>query len=221
MVADEHVDPEFGTGAVKVTPAHDPNDFEIGQRHGLPSMTIMDERGVITVPGPFEGLDRFEARPAVVAALRAAGLIVAEKRPYVHAVGHCHRCGTVVEPRLSLQWFVRVAQLAQRSGDAVRGGETTFSPPEMAQRFFSWVDDMHDWCISRQLWWGHRIPVWYGPDGQVVVPEPDEQPPSGDGWSQDEDVLDTWFSSALWPMSTLGWPDRTADLGASIRRRCW
>jgi valyl-tRNA synthetase len=212
VVADEHVDPEFGTGAVKVTPAPDPNDFEIGQRHGLPSLTIMDERGVITAPGPFQGLDRFEARPAVVDALRAEGLVVAEKRPYVHSVGHCQRCGTVVEPRLSLQWFVRVAPLAKRSGDAVRSDETTFSPPEMAQRFFSWVDDMHDWCISRQLWWGHRIPVWYGPDGAVVVPGPDEEPPSGDGWRQDEDVLDTWFSSALWPMSTLGWPDDTEDL---------
>jgi valyl-tRNA synthetase len=212
VVADEHVDPEFGTGAVKVTPAHDPNDFEIGQRHDLPSLTIMDERGVITAPGPFQGLDRFEARPAVVAALRAEGLVVAEKRPYVHSVGHCQRCGTVVEPRLSLQWFVRVGPLAKRSGDAVRGDETTFSPPEMSQRFFSWVDDMHDWCISRQLWWGHRIPVWYGPDGAVVVPGPDEEPPSGEGWRQDEDVLDTWFSSALWPMSTLGWPDDTEDL---------
>jgi valyl-tRNA synthetase len=212
IVGDEHVDPEFGTGAVKVTPAHDPNDFEIGQRHGLPSLTVMDERGAITVHGPFEGLDRFEARPAVVAALRDAGLIVAEKRPYSHAVGHCQRCSTVVEPRLSLQWFVNVAPLAQRAGDAVRGGETTFSPPAMADRFFSWVDNMHDWCISRQLWWGHRIPVWYGPDGEVVVPGPDEAPPSGEGWHQDEDVLDTWFSSGLWPMSTLGWPDRTDDL---------
>jgi valyl-tRNA synthetase len=211
VVADEHVDPAFGTGAVKVTPAHDPNDFEIGQRHGLPSITILNERGIVTAPGPFEGLDRFEARPAVVAALRAEGLVVAEKRPYLHAVGHCSRCGTVVEPRLSLQWFVRVAPLAKRAGEAVRSGETTFVPPEMAARYFSWVDNMHDWCVSRQLWWGHRIPVWYGPDGQTVVPGPDEQPPSGEGWTQDEDVLDTWFSSALWPASTLGWPDQTPD----------
>ena len=211
VVADEHVDPEFGTGAVKVTPAHDPNDFEIGQRHQLPSLTILDETGAITVPGPFEGLDRFEARPAIVEALRAEGLIVAEKRPYLHAVGHCSRCGTVVEPRLSLQWFVKVAPLAKRAGDAVRSGETEFVPPEMAARYFSWVDNMHDWCVSRQLWWGHRIPVWYGPDGQTVVPGPDEAPPSGEGWVQDEDVLDTWFSSALWPASTLGWPDKTPD----------
>ena len=196
---------------MKVTPAHDPNDFEIGQRHDLPSITVLDELGVITTPGPFQGLDRFEARPAVVEALRAEGLIVAEKRPYVHAVGHCSRCAAVVEPRLSLQWFVRVAPLAQRAGDAVRNGETQFVPPEMAARYFSWVDNMHDWCVSRQLWWGHRIPVWYGPDGQTVVPGPDEEPP-GEGWAQDEDVLDTWFSSALWPASTLGWPDETPDL---------
>ena len=208
VVGDEHVDPAFGTGAVKVTPAHDPNDFEIGQRHDLPSITVLDETGVITVHGPFLGLDRFEARPAIVEALRAEGLIVAEKRPYAHAVGHCSRCGTVVEPRLSLQWFVRVAPLAQRAGDAVRDGATGFVPPEMAARYFSWVDHMHDWCVSRQLWWGHRIPVWYGPEGQTVVPGPDEEPP-GEGWVQDDDVLDTWFSSALWPASTLGWPDRT------------
>ncbi len=214
VVADPHVDPEFGTGAVKVTPAHDPDDFEIGRRHNLPSLTIMDEHGRITVKGPFEGLDRFEARPAVVAALREEGRIVAEVRPYVHAVGHCMRCGTVVEPRLSLQWFVKVAPLAKAAGDAVRDGRTAVHPPELTARYFSWVDDMHDWCISRQLWWGHRIPVWYGPDGQVVCPGPDEAPPGGAGWHQDPDVLDTWFSSALWPCSTLGWPDDTADLRA-------
>jgi valyl-tRNA synthetase len=214
IVADEHVDPTFGTGMVKVTPAHDPNDFEIGQRHGLPSLTVMDERGVITAHGPFEGLDRFEARPAIVAALREQGRIVAEKRPYVHAVGHCSRCSTTVEPRLSLQWFVRTGPLARAAGDAVRDGRVSIEPPDLAKRYFSWVDNMHDWCISRQLWWGHRIPVWYGPNGEVVCVGPDEQPPgtAQEGWRQDEDVLDTWFSSALWPFSTLGWPDRTADL---------
>jgi valyl-tRNA synthetase len=212
VVADEHVDPEFGTGAVKVTPAHDPNDFEIGQRHQLPAIVIMDERAVITAHGPFQGLDRFEARPAVVAALRAQGRIVAEKRPYVHAVGHCTRCGTVVEPRLSLQWFVKVEPLAKAAGDAVRDGRTTVHPPELAKRYFDWVDNMHDWCISRQLWWGHRIPVWYGPNDKVVCVGPDEEPPDGEGWTQDPDVLDTWFSSALFPFSTLGWPDHTKDL---------
>jgi valyl-tRNA synthetase len=219
VVADAHVDPTFGTGAVKVTPAHDPNDFEIGQRHDLPSLTIMDERGIITAHGPFLGLDRFEARPAVVAALREQGLIVAERRPYVHAVGHCSRCGTTVEPRLSLQWFVNTGPLAKAAGDAVRDGRVKIEPAELAKRYFAWVDNMHDWCISRQLWWGHRIPVWYGPAGEVVCVGPDEQPPGGSaeaataaGWRQDEDVLDTWFSSALWPFSTLGWPDETPEL---------
>ncbi|HEU5476160.1 MAG TPA: valine--tRNA ligase [Actinophytocola sp.] len=212
VVADEHVDPSFGTGAVKVTPAHDPNDFEIGQRHQLPALIIMDERGLITAHGPFQGLDRFEARPAVVAALREQGRIVAEKRPYLHAVGHCSRCDTVVEPRLSMQWFVKVAPLAKAAGDAVRDGRTTIHPAELAKRYFDWVDNMHDWCISRQLWWGHRIPVWYGPNDKVVCVGPDEEPPQGEDWRQDPDVLDTWFSSALWPFSTLGWPERTADL---------
>ncbi|GID93245.1 valine--tRNA ligase [Amorphoplanes digitatis] len=212
IVADEHVDPSFGTGAVKVTPAHDPNDFEIGRRHNLPSMTIMDERAVVTVPGPFEGLDRYEARPAVVAALREDGRIVAEKRPYQHSVGHCSRCKTTVEPRLSLQWFVNTGPLAKAAGDAVRDGRVAIEPPELAKRYFAWVDNMHDWCISRQLWWGHRIPVWYGPAGEVVCVGPDEEPPSGEGWTQDEDVLDTWFSSGLWPFSTMGWPEQTETL---------
>ncbi|WP_416902830.1 valine--tRNA ligase [Micromonospora echinospora] len=212
IVGDEHVDPSFGTGMVKVTPAHDPNDFEIGQRHDLPALTVMDERGVITAHGPFQGLDRFEARPAIVAALREQGRIVAEKRPYVHAVGHCSRCRTTVEPRLSLQWFVNTTPLAQAAGDAVRDGRVRIEPAELSKRYFAWVDNMHDWCISRQLWWGHRIPVWYGPDGEVVCVGPDEQPPTGEGWRQDEDVLDTWFSSGLWPFSTLGWPEQTPDL---------
>ncbi|MGW4944526.1 valine--tRNA ligase [Actinoplanes sp. NPDC004185] len=212
IVADEHVDPAFGTGAVKVTPAHDPNDFEIGRRHDLPGMTIMDERAVVTVPGPFEGLDRYEARPAIVAALREQGRIVAEKRPYQHSVGHCSRCKTTVEPRLSLQWFVNTGPLAKAAGDAVRDGRVTIEPPELAKRYFAWVDNMHDWCISRQLWWGHRIPVWYGPAGEVVCVGPDEQPPTGEGWRQDEDVLDTWFSSGLWPFSTMGWPEQTETL---------
>jgi valyl-tRNA synthetase len=212
VVADTHVDPEFGTGAVKVTPAHDPNDFAIGRRHGLESLTIMDERAVITAPGPFEGLDRFEARAAIVEALREQGRVVAEKRPYVHSVGHCSRCKTTIEPRLSLQWWVKVEPLARAAGDAVRDGRVTIHPKEMEKRYFDWVDDMHDWCISRQLWWGHRIPVWYGPNGEQICVGPDGEPPSGEGWTQDSDVLDTWFSSALWPFSTLGWPEQTPDL---------
>ncbi|WP_051971206.1 valine--tRNA ligase [Kitasatospora azatica] len=212
VVADTHVDPEFGTGAVKVTPAHDPNDFAIGQRHNLPNLTVMDEHGAITVHGPFLGLDRLEARSAVVGELREQGRIVAEKRPYVHAVGHCSRCHTIVEPRLSLQWWVKVAPLAKAAGDAVRDGRVKIHPKEMEGRYFDWVDNMNDWCISRQLWWGHRIPIWYGPDGEMVCVGPDEQPPTGEGWTQDSDVLDTWFSSGLWPFSTLGWPEQTPDL---------
>jgi valyl-tRNA synthetase len=210
IVADAHVDPEFGTGAVKVTPAHDPNDFAIGQRHDLESILIMDERGVITAHGPFQGLDRFEARSAIASALRAEGRIVAEKRPYVHAVGHCERCDTTVEPRLSLQWFVKVERLAKLAGDAVRSGETKIYPPEMEKRYFSWVDNLLDWCISRQLWWGHRIPIWYGPNGEEVCVGPGETAP--EGYTQDPDVLDTWFSSGLWPFSTFGWPEETPAL---------
>lgn len=212
VVADHHVDPEFGTGAVKVTPAHDPNDFEIGKRHDLPFLTVLDERAVITAPGPFQGLDRLEARSAIVAALRAEGRIVAEKRPYVHSVGHCSRCKTTIEPRLSLQWWVKVAPLAKAAGDAVRDGKVKIHPQEMEKRYFDWVDNLHDWCISRQLWWGHRIPVWYGPNGEVVCVGPDDEAPTGDGWTQDSDVLDTWFSSGLWPFSTLGWPEQTDSL---------
>ncbi|MGW5781449.1 valine--tRNA ligase [Streptomyces sp. NPDC003863] len=212
VVADTHVDPEFGTGAVKVTPAHDPNDFEIGRRHDLPSLTVMDEHGVITVHGPFLGLDRFEARSAIVGALKEQGRIVAEKRPYMHSVGHCSRCKTTVEPRLSMQWWVKVGPLAQAAGDAVRDGSVEIHPKELSRRYFDWVDNMHDWCISRQLWWGHRIPIWYGPEGQVVCVGPDDEIPTGEGWTQDPDVLDTWFSSGLWPFSTLGWPEKTPDL---------
>ncbi|WNI31933.1 valine--tRNA ligase [Streptomyces sp. ITFR-6] len=212
VVADHHVDPEFGTGAVKVTPAHDPNDFEIGKRHDLPFLTVLDERAVITVPGPFQGLDRLEARSAIVAALRAEGRIVAEKRPYVHSVGHCSRCKTTIEPRLSLQWWVKVEPLAKAAGDAVRDGKVKIHPQEMEKRYFDWVDNLHDWTISRQLWWGHRIPVWYGPNGEVVCVGPDDEAPTGEGWTQDSDVLDTWFSSGLWPFSTLGWPEQTDSL---------
>jgi valyl-tRNA synthetase len=213
VVADDYVDPEFGSGAVKITPAHDPNDFELGRRHDLPMPTIMDEAGTIAGTGTrFDGMDRFEAREAIREELRAQGRIVAEKRPYLHSVGHDSRTGVPIEPRLSLQWFVKVEPLARSAGDAVRSGETVLHPTEQAKRYFDWVDNMHDWTISRQLWWGHRIPVWYGPDGEVVCVGPDEEPPSGEGWRQDPDVLDTWFSSGLWPFSTLGWPDESPDL---------
>jgi len=211
IVADTHVDPEFGTGAVKVTPAHDPNDFEIGMRHNLPMPSIMDTKGRIADTGTtFDGMDRFEARVKVREALAEQGRIIAEKRPYLHSVGHSERSGEPIEPRLSLQWWVKVDSLAKAAGDAVRDGDIVIHPKSLESRWFAWVDDMHDWCISRQLWWGHRIPIWHGPDGQRVCVGPDETPP--EGWEQDPDVLDTWFSSALWPFSTMGWPDRTPDL---------
>ena len=211
VVADEHVDPEFGTGAVKVTPAHDPNDFEIGMRHQLPMPSILDTKGLITDTGTqFDGMDRFEARVAVREALAAQGRVVEEKRPYLHSVGHSERSGEPIEPRLSLQWWVRVESLAKAAGDAVRNGDTVIHPASLEPRWFGWVDNMHDWCISRQLWWGHRIPIWYGPNGEKVCVGPDETPPAG--WEQDPDVLDTWFSAALWPFSTLGWPDHSLEL---------
>ena len=211
IVADEHVDPEFGTGAVKVTPAHDPNDFEIGLRHNLPMPSILDTKARIIDTGTvFDGLDRFDARVKVREALAEQGRIIEEKRPYLHSVGHSERSGEVIEPRLSLQWWVKVEALANAAGDAVRNGDTVIHPPSLEPRWFAWVDNMHDWCISRQLWWGHRIPIWHGPNGETVCVGPDEAPP--EGWEQDPDVLDTWFSSALWPFSTLGWPDHSADL---------
>ncbi|KAA0925911.1 MULTISPECIES: valine--tRNA ligase [unclassified Rhodococcus (in: high G+C Gram-positive bacteria)] len=211
IIADDYVDPEFGTGAVKITPAHDPNDFEMGVRHSLPMPSIMDKAGRITDTGTqFDGMDRFEARVKVREALAEQGRVVAEKRPYLHSVGHSERSGEPIEPRLSLQWWVKVDTLAKAAGDAVRNGDTVIHPKSQEPRWFAWVDNMHDWCISRQLWWGHRIPIWYGPDGETVCLGPGETPP--EGWEQDPDVLDTWFSSGLWPFSTMGWPDATADL---------
>ena len=211
IIADELVEMDFGTGAVKVTAAHDPNDFEMAVRHNVPFVVIMNEHGVMAGTGTeFDGMDRFDARVAVVAKLKEMGRVVAEKRPYIHAVGHCSRCDTTVEPRLSKQWFVKVAPLAKASADAVRSGEVKIEPEALAPRYFEWVDNMHDWCISRQLWWGHRIPVWYGPNGEVQVVGPDESAPAG--WTQDPDVLDTWFSSGQWAFSTFGWPEKSADL---------
>lgn len=220
IIADDYVDMEFGTGAVKITPAHDPNDYAMGTRHNLDMPTVMDTTGHIAHTGTrFDGMTREEARVEIREALREQGRIVKEIRPYVHSVGHSERSGEPIEPRLSLQWFVDVAQMAKASGDAVREGDTVLHPQSLEPRYFEWVDDMHDWCISRQLWWGHRIPIWYGPErtnesGEVerdiVCVGPDEEPPAG--YEQDPDVLDTWFSSALWPFSTLGWPDKTPDL---------
>nr|WP_258552476.1 valine--tRNA ligase [Corynebacterium striatum] len=220
VIADDYVDMEFGTGAVKITPAHDPNDYQMGLRHNLDMPTIMDSTGHIANTGTkFDGLTREEARVAIREALAEQGRIVKEIRPYVHSVGHSERSGEPVEPRLSLQWFVAVEKLAKYSGEAVREGDTKIHPTSLEPRYFEWVDDMHDWCISRQLWWGHRIPIWYGPETtdaegnttrDIVCVGPDEEPPAG--YEQDPDVLDTWFSSALWPFSTLGWPEKTPDL---------
>jgi valyl-tRNA synthetase len=211
IIADELVDPDFGTGAVKVTAAHDPNDFEMAMRHNVPFVVIMNEHGVMDGTGTeFDGMDRFDARKAVVAKLKEMGRVVSEKRPYIHAVGHCSRCETTIEPRLSKQWFVKVEPMAKAAADAVRNGSVKIEPEELAPRYFDWVDNMHDWCISRQLWWGHRIPVWYGPNGEVKVIGPDETAPAG--WTQDPDVLDTWFSSGQWAFSTFGWPEKSADL---------
>ena len=216
VIADDYVDPEFGSGAVKITPAHDPNDYAMGLRHNLDMPTVMDTTGHIAGTGTqFDGLSREEARVKVREALAEQGRIVAEKRPYTHSVGHSERSGEPIEPRLSLQWFVKVDKLAQMAGDAVREGDTKIHPASMEPHYFDWVDDMHDWTISRQLWWGHRIPIWYGPEDEngerdIVCVGPDEQAP--EGYEQDPDVLDTWFSSALWPFSTMGWPDKTADL---------
>jgi valyl-tRNA synthetase len=173
--------------------------------------SIMDTKGRIADTGTeFDGMDRLDARVAVREALEREGRVVEEKRPYRHSVGHSERSGEPIEPRLSLQWWVKVESLAKAAGDAVRNGDTVIHPKSLEPRWFGWVDDMHDWCISRQLWWGHRIPIWHGPNGEKVCVGPDETPP--EGWEQDPDVLDTWFSSALWPFSTMGWPDRTPEL---------
>ncbi|EFV13951.1 valine--tRNA ligase [Segniliparus rugosus] len=213
IVADAHVDPEFGTGAVKITPAHDPNDFELAQRHGLAMLTVMDEDGKIAGTGTrFDGMDRFEARKAVRLELADQGRVVAEVRPYKHSVGHSERGGEPVEPRLSLQWFLKVEPLAKAAGEQVRSGAMPIAPEGLVPRWFEWTDNMRDWCVSRQLWWGHRIPVWYGPEGEVRCFGPGEEIP--DGWRQEEDVLDTWFSSGLWAFATLGWPEKTPELEA-------
>ncbi|HET9948202.1 MAG TPA: valine--tRNA ligase, partial [Longimicrobiales bacterium] len=218
VVGDAFVDPEFGTGMVKVTPAHDPNDFEIAQRAGLPPLDVMtpDARMSDAAPARFRGLDRFEAREAVLAALAEEGLLGGEE-PHTHSVPRCYRCGTVVEPRLSEQWFVKMKPLAGPALEASRNGTVTFTPRHWQRVYEHWMENIRDWCISRQLWWGHRIPVWYCPNGHVIVPreDPTECPECGSAeLEQDPDVLDTWFSSQLWPFSVFGWPRRTEDLEA-------
>ncbi len=218
IVADDHVDPAFGTGAVKVTPAHDPNDFQIAARHDLPAIKVMDGDGRMNEnAGPFAGLDRFEARKRIVAELTAAGAIV-EVKEHGHTIGHCQRCATVIEPTLSRQWFVRMKPLAEPALAAVLDGRVVLKPERWVGVYRHWMENVRDWCISRQLWWGHRIPAWTcAACSHLVVSEEDPTTcPAcgGTALEQDEDVLDTWFSSWLWPFSTMGWPEKTRDLAS-------
>ena len=217
IVADEGVDPEFGTGAVKGTPAHDPLDFEMGERQGLEKVNILDGTAHLNEnAGRFAGLDRYEARAKVLAELEHLGLVDKVERPYMHSVGHCYRCHTEVEPWLSLQWFVKMEPLAKPAMQAVTDGRIRFEPPRFEKAYMDWLANIRDWCISRQIWWGHRIPVWYCDDCDAVFASMEDVESCKECGShnvrQDTDVLDTWFSSQLWPFSTLGWPDRTPDL---------
>ncbi len=216
IIADKAVDPSFGTGAVKVTPSHDPVDHEIGMRHGLPSVNVMnDDMTMNAEAGPYEGQDRFECRKSLIADLETVGDLV-RVEPYRHAIGHCQRCHVIVEPRVSTQWFVRMKPLAEPALEVVRDGRIRIVPERFVGVYSDWLENIRDWCISRQLWWGHRIPVWYCDDcGQQICArtDPTECPDCGGSKiHQDEDVLDTWFSSGLWPFSTLGWPEQTQDL---------
>ncbi|MCP5456682.1 MAG: valine--tRNA ligase [Thermotogae bacterium] len=216
IIQDRYVDPSFGTGALKVTPAHDPNDFQIGLRHGLEVIEVLDKDARINENGgKYKGLDRYEARKQIVKDLEEQGFLI-KVEPMVHAVGRCYRCETVVEPSLSDQWYVKVGPLAEKAIEAVEEGSVTFFPETWKKVYLNWMNEIRDWCISRQLWWGHRVPVWYCDDCNEVIVE--EQDPSvcpkcgSKNIRQDEDVLDTWFSSQLWPFTTLGWPEKTEDL---------
>ncbi len=218
IIKDEYVDKEFGTGAVKITPAHDPNDFLVGLKHKLEMIKVMDESAKMNenAGDKYKGMDRFEARKKIMEELEAQGLVV-KTEPHKHAVGHCYRCNTVIEPYISTQWFVKIKPLAEPAIKAVENGEIQFTPDMWKKVYFEWMNNIKDWCISRQLWWGHRIPAWYCECGEIIVSKetPAECPKCGSiRLKQDEDVLDTWFSSALWPFSTLGWPKDTKDLKA-------
>ncbi len=219
IVADEFVDPKFGTGVVKVTPAHDPNDYECGLRHELEQITVIGEDGKMTAEaGKYAGLDRFRCRERLVEELEELKLLE-RIDDHTHSVGHCYRCHSVIEPYLSEQWFVRMKPLAEKAIEATRAGEVRFHPARWERVYLSWLENVRDWCISRQIWWGHRIPVWYHKEtGEIIVPRPGEDDPDRSGAykpeeiERDPDVLDTWFSSALWPFSTMGWPEQTREL---------
>ena len=216
IFADEYVDREFGTGAVKVTPAHDPNDFDMGWRHGLEQMVVIDNHGIMNDnAGSYLGLTREECRKRIVEDLEKQGYLI-KVEEHRHAVGHCQRCQTIIEPLVSKQWFVKMKPLAEPAIQAVTEGDIRFVPERFTRIYINWMENIRDWCISRQLWWGHRIPVWYCQEcGEVICSktEPESCPScQSSQLNQDEDVLDTWFSSALWPFSTLGWPDETRDL---------
>ena len=215
VIADEYVDKEFGTGCVKITPAHDPNDFEVGQRHNLEQIKVLnDDATMNSYAGKYEGMDRYECRKAMIEDLEAQGLLV-KVEEHSHNVGQCYRCGTTVEPITSNQWFVKMQPLAERAIKVVKDGDVAFVPDRFSKTYMNWMENVHDWCISRQLWWGHRIPAFYCTKcGEMTVSKTDIDtcPKCGGSVKQEDDVLDTWFSSALWPFSTLGWPDKTDDL---------
>ncbi len=215
IIADEYVDVTFGTGALKITPAHDPNDFEIGKKHSLEMVDIFDDKARVKFSSPYKGMEREKAREAIVADLKKKGYLF-KVEDYTHSVGHCYRCHTAVEPKLSDQWFVKMKPLAKRAIEVVKNGQVNFHPDRWKKVYLNWMENVRDWCISRQLWWGHRIPVWYCKDcGYLTVSEEDPKECKACGSTnivQDPDVLDTWFSSALWPFSTLGWPEETEDL---------
>jgi len=224
VISDEYVDREFGTGVVKITPAHDFNDFEVGVRHGLDRINVLDESGIINAAGrQYEGLDRFEARKRIVAELEEAGLLD-KIDDHGMSIGGCYRCKTVVEPYLSLQWYVKVAPLAERAMAAVKDGKTRILPKQWENTYFDWMENIRDWCISRQIWWGHRIPAWFCDHcGEITVAMEDPSNCSkcgSDEIRQETDVLDTWFSSALWPFSTMGWPEQTAELKTFYPTSC-
>ncbi len=215
VIADDYVDKEFGTGCVKITPAHDPNDFEVGLRHNLEQIKVLNDDGTINhFGGKYEGMDRYDARKAMVDDLEALGLLV-KVEEHSHNVGQCYRCGTTVEPLTSNQWFVKMEPLAKRAIEVVKNGDVSFIPDRFSKTYMNWMENVHDWCISRQLWWGHRIPAFYCSEcGEMTVSKTDIDtcPKCGGKVKQEDDVLDTWFSSALWPFSTLGWPEKTDDL---------